>query len=320
MSGEVLLKAENICKEFHVPGGVVSALDDINLEIYRGESLALVGESGCGKSTLGRTLLHLIEPTSGSVCFDGIELESCSKGELRKMRKRMQIIFQDPFSSLDPRMKVGEIIGEPMKIHHLCKDKKEMQEKVKSLMLRTGIRPEYYNRYPHQFSGGQRQRIGIARALSVNPELIVCDEPVSALDVSIQAQILNLMRDLQEERKLTYLFISHDLSVVRYIADRVSVMFLGRMCEIGPAESVYTKPLHPYTKCLLDAVPLPDPSQRKADDEILSGEIPSPINPPSGCRFHTRCPYATEECEKNQPEWKEMGDGRFLACHHPLQP
>ncbi len=318
MSEEVLLKAEHISKSFHVQGGTVSALDDINLEIYKGETLALVGESGCGKSTLGRTILHLIEPSSGTVTFDGINLESCGTGELRKMRKRMQIIFQDPFSSLDPRMKVGEIIGEPMKIHGLCKNKRELQEKVQSLMARTGIRPEYYNRYPHQFSGGQRQRIGIARALSVDPDMIVCDEPVSALDVSIQAQILNLLQDLQEERKLTYLFISHDLSVVRYIADRVSVMFLGRMCEIGPAEEVYTHPLHPYTKCLLDAVPLPDPSMRKEDSEILSGEIPSPINPPEGCRFHTRCPYATEECARKQPEWKNVGKGRFLACHHPL--
>ena len=319
MSEEILLKAEHICKNFHVQGGTVSALDDVNLEIYKGETLALVGESGCGKSTLGRTILHLIEPSSGSVSFDGVDLETCGKTELRKMRKRMQIIFQDPFSSLDPRMRVGEIIGEPMKIHNLCKNKREMQEKVQKLMARTGIRPEYYNRYPHQFSGGQRQRIGIARALSVDPDIIVCDEPVSALDVSIQAQILNLLQDLQEERKLTYLFISHDLSVVRYIADRVSVMFLGRMCEIGPAEDVYTHPLHPYTKCLLDAVPLPDPSVRKEDEEILSGEIPSPLNPPEGCRFHTRCPYATEECRKKQPEWKDMGNGRFLACHHPLQ-
>lgn len=319
MSEEILLKAEHICKNFHVQGGTVSALDDVNLEIYKGETLALVGESGCGKSTLGRTILHLIEPSSGSVSFDGVDLETCGKTELRKMRKRMQIIFQDPFSSLDPRMKVGEIIGEPMKIHNLCKNKREMQEKVQKLMARTGIRPEYYNRYPHQFSGGQRQRIGIARALSVDPDIIVCDEPVSALDVSIQAQILNLLQDLQEERKLTYLFISHDLSVVRYIADRVSVMFLGRMCEIGPAEDVYTHPLHPYTKCLLDAVPLPDPSVRKEDEEILSGEIPSPLNPPEGCRFHTRCPYATEECRKKQPEWKDMGNGRFLACRHPLQ-
>lgn len=317
---EVFLKAEHLKKNFQVSGGVVSAVDDISFEIYRGETLALVGESGCGKSTLGRVMMRLIEPTSGRTVFQGTDLNSCSKKELREMYQHMQIIFQDPFSCLDPRMKVGEIIGEPLQIHHMCKNKKERQQLVQKLMEDVGVRPEYYNRYPHQFSGGQRQRIGIARALAVNPDLIICDEPVSALDVSIQAQILNLLRDLQEQRKLTYLFISHDLSVVRYISDRVCVMFMGRSCEIGPAESVYSSPLHPYTKCLLESVPMPDPEQKKEDREILNGEVPSPINPPTGCRFHTRCPYATEECSKSQPEYKDMGGGRFCACHHPLKP
>ena len=235
---KVLLKAEGLVKNFHVPGGVVSSVAGVDLEIYRGETLALVGESGCGKSTLGRLLLHLIEPTAGKVIFDGADLGAMSARELRAIRQRMQIIFQDPFSSLNPRMKVGKIIEEPMKIHGLYPDKKEREAKVRELMEHIGIRPEYYNRYPHQFSGGQRQRVGIARALALHPELVVCDEPVSALDVSIQAQILNLLRDLQQDFHLTYLFISHDLSVVRYIADRVCVMFLGRICEIGEAEQI----------------------------------------------------------------------------------
>lgn len=320
MSGqEILLQAEHLKKSFQVNGGIVSAVDDVNLEIYRGETLALVGESGCGKSTLGRVLIRLIEPTSGKTTFKGIDLSQCSKKQLRDLYKSVQIIFQDPFSCLDPRMKVGEIIGEPMQIHHMYKNKRELQMQVQKLMKDVGVRPEYFNRYPHQFSGGQRQRIGIARALSVNPELVICDEPVSALDVSIQAQILNLLKDLQKERNLTYLFISHDLSVVRYISDRVCVMFLGRLCEIGPSEEVYQHPLHPYTQCLLDSVPIPDPEQRREDKEPLTGEIPSPINPPSGCRFHTRCPYATEECINICPEYQEMGGGRFCACHHPLK-
>ena len=315
---KVLLKAEGLVKNFHVPGGVVSSVAGVDLEIYRGETLALVGESGCGKSTLGRLLLHLIEPTAGKVIFDGADLGAMSARELRAIRQRMQIIFQDPFSSLNPRMKVGKIIEEPMKIHGLYPDKKEREAKVRELMEHIGIRPEYYNRYPHQFSGGQRQRVGIARALALHPELVVCDEPVSALDVSIQAQILNLLRDLQQDFHLTYLFISHDLSVVRYIADRVCVMFLGRICEIGEAEQIYSHPRHPYTKFLMESVPLPDPDLRKEDRDLLPGEVPSPIAPPSGCRFHTRCPYAQPICaQEPPPAFRDLGGGHCCACHFP---
>lgn len=317
---KVLLKAEGLVKNFHVPGGVVSSVAGVDLEIYRGETLALVGESGCGKSTLGRLLLHLIEPTAGKVIFDGADLGAMSARELRAIRQRMQIIFQDPFSSLNPRMKVGKIIEEPMKIHGLYPDKKEREAKVRELMEHIGIRPEYYNRYPHQFSGGQRQRVGIARALALHPELVVCDEPVSALDVSIQAQILNLLRDLQQDFHLTYLFISHDLSVVRYIADRVCVMFLGRICEIGEAEQIYSHPRHPYTKFLMESVPLPDPDLRKEDRDLLPGEVPSPIAPPSGCRFHTRCPYAQPICAQEPPTaFRDLGGGHCCACHFPLE-
>ena len=317
---KVLLKAEGLVKNFHVPGGVVSSVAGVDLEIYRGETLALVGESGCGKSTLGRLLLHLIEPTAGKVIFDGADLGAMSARELRAIRQRMQIIFQDPFSSLNPRMKVGKIIEEPMKIHGLYPDKKEREAKVRELMEHIGIRPEYYNRYPHQFSGGQRQRVGIARALALHPELVVCDEPVSALDVSIQAQILNLLRDLQQDFHLTYLFISHDLSVVRYIADRVCVMFLGRICEIGEAEQIYSHPRHPYTKFLMESVPLPDPDLRKEDRDLLPGEVPSPIAPPSGCRFHTRCPYAQPICaQEPPPAFRDLGGGHCCACHFPLE-
>ena len=317
---KVLLKAEGLVKNFHVPGGVVSSVAGVDLEIYRGETLALVGESGCGKSTLGRLLLHLIEPTAGKVIFDGADLGAMSAKELHAIRQRMQIIFQDPFSSLNPRMKVGKIIEEPMKIHGLYPDKKEREAKVRELMEHIGIRPEYYNRYPHQFSGGQRQRVGIARALALHPELVVCDEPVSALDVSIQAQILNLLRDLQQDFHLTYLFISHDLSVVRYIADRVCVMFLGRICEIGEAEQIYSHPRHPYTKFLMESVPLPDPDLRKEDRDLLPGEVPSPIAPPSGCRFHTRCPYAQPICaQEPPPAFRDLGGGHCCACHFPLE-
>ena len=317
---KVLLQAEGLVKNFRVSGGVVSSVAGVDLQIYRGETLALVGESGCGKSTLGRLLLHLIEPTAGKVVFDGADLSAMNAKELRAIRQRMQIIFQDPFSSLDPRMTVGKIIEEPMKIHGLYRDKREREAKVQELMAHIGIRPEYYDRYPHQFSGGQRQRVGIARALALNPELVVCDEPVSALDVSIQAQILNLLRDLQQEFHLTYLFISHDLSVVRYIADRVCVMFLGRICEIGEAEQIYSHPRHPYTKFLMESVPLPDPDKRKEDRDLLPGEVPSPIAPPSGCRFHTRCPYAQPICAQEPPPvFRDLGGGHCCACHFPLE-
>ena len=319
MEHEVMLQAQGLVKDFRVPGGVVSSVAGVDLEIYRGETLALVGESGCGKSTLGRLLMRLIEPTAGKVIFDGVDLNSVSPARMRALRQRMQIIFQDPFSSLDPRMTVGQIIEEPLKIHRLCPDKKEREARVRALMKRIGIRPEYYDRYPHQFSGGQRQRVGIARALALKPELVVCDEPVSALDVSIQAQILNLLQDLQQEFHLTYLFISHDLSVVRYISDRVCVMFLGRICEIGDAEEVYSHPRHPYTKFLMDSVPLPDPDKRKEDKDLLTGEVPSPIAPPSGCRFHTRCPYAQDICAQElPPAFRDLGGGHGCACHFPL--
>ena len=319
MEHEVMLQAQGLVKDFRVPGGVVSSVAGVDLEIYRGETLALVGESGCGKSTLGRLLMRLIEPTAGKVIFDGVDLNSVSPARMRALRQRMQIIFQDPFSSLDPRMTVGQIIEEPLKIHRLCPDKKEREARVRALMKRISIRPEYYDRYPHQFSGGQRQRVGIARALALKPELVVCDEPVSALDVSIQAQILNLLQDLQQEFHLTYLFISHDLSVVRYISDRVCVMFLGRICEIGDAEEVYSHPRHPYTKFLMDSVPLPDPDKRKEDKDLLTGEVPSPIAPPSGCRFHTRCPYAQDICaQEPPPAFRDLGSGHGCACHFPL--
>ena len=320
MEKKVLLEAHNLVKEFPAKRGKVHAVSDVTLCIYQGETLALVGESGCGKSTLGRLLLRLIEPTSGKISFDGQDLLALKPEKMREIRRRMQIIFQDPYASLNPRMSIGRIIEEPLLTHKIGGNKEERQKKVHSLMDKVGIRPEFYHRYPHQFSGGQRQRVGIARALALNPELIVCDEPVSALDVSIQAQILNLLHDLQQELGLTYLFISHDLGVVRYISDRVCVMFLGRLCEVGETEDLYQNPIHPYTKFLLESVPQPDPALRREEKEILKGDIPSPIDPPSGCRFHTRCPYAREICGKKVPELRDFGKGRCAACHFPLIP
>ena len=315
---QILLEAENLVKEFPARRGKVHAVSDVSLCIYRGETLALVGESGCGKSTLGRMLLRLIEPTSGRLRYDGQNLLALKPKKMREMRRRMQIIFQDPYASLNPRMSIGRIIEEPLLTHKIGENRQERQSIVHSLMDKVGIRPEFYSRYPHQFSGGQRQRVGIARALALNPELIVCDEPVSALDVSIQAQILNLLRDLQKELGLTYLFISHDLGVVRYISDRVCVMFLGRLCEIGGTKELYQSPIHPYTRFLMESVPKPDPTLRREEREILTGDIPSPIDPPSGCRFHTRCPYAKEICSKEAPPMREFGNGRYAACHFPL--
>jgi oligopeptide transport system ATP-binding protein len=317
-----MIEASNLVKEFEIPGGslfskaspVVHAISDVSIQIMKGETFALVGESGCGKSTLGRLLLRLIEPTSGYVELEGVNINNLKDNELREIRKKMQIIFQDPYASINPRMDVYNIIAEPLVTHKVCSSKEETKEMVMQLMNRVGIRPEFINRYPHQFSGGQRQRIGIARALALNPELIVCDEPVSALDVSIQSQILNLLHDLQEELSLTYLFISHDLSVVRYISDRVCVMFLGKVCEIGKTEEIFSNPLHPYTKFLIEAVPKPDPTLRKENKQLLQGEIPSPVNPPIGCRFHTRCPYAKEVCGQLEPSMKNI-DGRLAACH-----
>lgn len=319
---KVLLEARHLVKEFPIGGTkkkplVVHAVSDVNLEIYEGETLALVGESGCGKSTLGRVLIRLLEPTSGEVDFEGVNIAGLSTAEFAAYRKQMQIIFQDPYASLNPRMSVKQIIEEPL-VTYGMKDRKELEKRVRELMKEVGIPEEFYNRYPHQFSGGQRQRIGIARAIALNPRLIICDEPVSALDVSIQSQVLNLLKDLQEQYRLTYLFISHDLSVVKFIADRVCVMFLGSICEIGDTDELYDHPLHPYTKFLLNAIPKADPKLRSEEKELLTGEIPSPVNPPSGCRFHTRCPYAQDICSQKAPECKMIGD-RKVFCHFPLE-
>lgn len=321
MPKKKLLEVHGLTKEFKVSSGmwkkskgVVHAVTDVSLDIYEGETLALVGESGCGKSTLGRLILNLIEPTAGTVIFDGRDIQKLPPEELRQMRKEMQIIFQDPYASLNPRWTIRDIVAEPLVTHGVYRTKEETTARVEELLEKCGIRPEFINRFPHQFSGGQRQRVGIARALALNPRLIVCDEPVSALDVSIQAQVLNLLSDLQKEMNLTYLFISHDLSVVRYLSDRICVMFLGKICEIGKTKEVYESPQHPYTKFLLDAVPKPDPELRKADKNMLTGEIPSPVNPPSGCRFHTRCPYATHLCAQEEPQLR-LVNGRKVACH-----
>lgn len=313
---KVLLKAEHLKKYFKSPHGTVKAVDDVSLEIYEGETLALVGESGCGKSTLGRVILNLITPTSGTVTFDGTDITALHGKTLRNMRAQMQLVFQDPFSSLDPRFTVGQIIAEPLQ--NMGLSRQEQQKRVLELMDRVSLQPEHYSRYPHQFSGGQRQRIGIARALAPNPRLIVCDEPVSALDVSIQAQILNLLKKLQNQSNLTYLFISHDLAVVRYISDRVCVMFLGQICELCSTAEAYEKPLHPYTRMLIDSAPEPDPDFHREDRMLLQGELPSPVNPPAGCRFCTRCPFATDVCRTVHPELKEYTPGHFCACHHPL--
>ena len=293
------------------------AVDNVSFDLYPGETLGIVGESGCGKTTLGRTILKLHPSNGGQIIYDGNDITSYSKTQMRSLRTEMQIIFQDPYASLNPRMNVEKIISEPLITHKIYPTKEATRARVIELMQEVGIPVEFIHRYPHQFSGGQRQRIGIARALALQPKLIVCDEPVSALDVSIQSQVLNLLDDLQEQYKLTYLFISHDLSVVRHISDRVCVMFLGCMCEIGNTDEIYEKPMHPYTKFLLDSVPQPDPTMRDDDKELLTGEIPSPVNPPSGCRFRTRCPYATEKCAQEVPELQDIG-GRKVACHYPL--
>ena len=322
MSGKtVLLETRDLTKEYPLNSNlgiksrqVVHAVSGVSFEIYEGETLSLVGESGCGKSTLGRMLMRLIEPTEGQILFEGQDITGYSERQMRQVYQKIQMIFQDPYASLDPRMKVGQLIGEPLVTHRVCKSREETCGRVRELMHMVGIRPELIDRYPHQFSGGQRQRIGIARALALNPRLIVCDEPVSALDVSIQSQVLNLLRDLQQEFKLTYLFISHDLGVVHYISDRICVMFLGKVCEIGDTQEIYRRPLHPYTKFLLQAVPGMDPNKRQKREQILAGEIPSAVAPPSGCRFRTRCPYAKEVCGEREPEMKDVGE-RKVACH-----
>lgn len=319
---KVLLETKDLTKEFKTKSGAwgknkatVHAVTDVNLHVYEGETLGVVGESGCGKSTLGRLMLRLLDATRGEVFFDGTELNTLKEEELRHMRKQMQMVFQDPFASLNPRLKIKEIIAEPMVTHNMYTGKGEMEDRIADLLKKTGIRPEFMNRYPHQFSGGQRQRVSIARALALNPRLVICDEPVSALDVSIQSQILNLLGDLQAEMNLTYVFISHDLSVVRYLSDRVCVMFLGKVCELGITRDIYARPLHPYTQFLLEAVPIPDPEKKKEAKNMLSGEIPSPVNPPSGCYFRTRCPYATERCAQETPVLREVEPDRFVACH-----
>ena len=315
MVNPALVEISDLIKHFPASGKqMVRAVDGVSFTINRGETLGLVGESGCGKTTIGRTILRLIEPTGGRICFDGRNLLELNRTEMRELRRRMQIIFQDPYSSLNPRMRIGDIIGEPLAIHKTG-DRRERRDRVAELLTVVGLDPDYAGRYPHEFSGGQRQRIGIARALALNPDFIVADEPVSALDVSVQAQVVNLLQDLQEKLGLTYLFISHGLAVVKHISSRVGVMYLGKLVELAPAENIYAKPVHPYTQALLAAIPVPDPSAKKNDFQRLSGDVPTPINPPSGCRFHPRCPHAMERCRFEEPEFTEKSPGHFTACH-----
>jgi oligopeptide transport system ATP-binding protein len=295
--------------------GAIKAVDGLNFTMFKGETLGLVGESGCGKSTTGRAILQLYRPTNGEVFFEGTDLTKTKGEELRKMRRRMQMIFQDPYASLNPRMTVGSIIGEPLEVHNIGSSKKDRQERVQELLKTVGLNPYFVNRYPHEFSGGQRQRIGVARALAVNPAFIVCDEPISALDVSIQAQIINLLEDLQDELGLTYLFIAHDLSVVRHISDRIAVMYLGKIVELADRDELYENPMHPYTQALLSAVPIPDPkieTQRKR--VILEGDVPSPANPPKGCNFSTRCPRVMDICREQEPPFNEYKPAHYAAC------
>ena len=319
-----LLRVNQLVKHFPVHNGMfarateqVRAVDGVSFEIAAGETLGLVGESGCGKSTTGRCILRLIEPTGGEVWFEGMELRALDKRAMRARSRDLQIIFQDPYASLNPRMTVGAIIGEALTIHGLASSPKEYQERVAGLLETVGLHPDHMRRYPHEFSGGQRQRIGIARALAVSPKLIVCDEPVSALDVSIQAQVINLLEDLQEKFGLTYLFIAHDLSVVEHISDRIAVMYLGRIVEVAPARELYTNPRHPYSEALLSAVPIPDPTvQRKRI--VLDGDVPNPMHPPPGCHFHPRCPRVQERCKQESPVLQQLAPGRLAACHFPI--
>jgi len=314
---EILIEIKNLKKYFPVRSGFgkkayIKAVDDVSFFIKKGETLGLVGESGCGKSTTGRTIIRLYEPTSGQIIFKG---EDITKKDMLPYRKYMQMIFQDPYASLNPRMTVGDIIGEPIEIHNIAKGN-EKKERVQELLRLVGLNSEHANRYPHEFSGGQRQRIGIARALAVEPEFIICDEPISALDVSIQAQIVNMLEDLQQELGLTYLFIAHDLSMVKHISSRVGVMYLGKLVELASSNELYEKPLHPYTQALLSAIPIPDPKiSRERTRIILEGDVPSPLNPPSGCRFRTRCKYAFDRCKEEEPEFKNVGSGHYVACH-----
>jgi len=320
-----LVETVHLKKYFPIRSGLlqrevarVHAVDDVTLQVYEGETVGLVGESGCGKSTLGRTIVRLLEPTDGDVCFEGRSIAKLGARALRPLRREMQMVFQDPYASLNPRKRVGSIIGDPMKIHGTA-SRTERRQRVQELLETVGLSPEHYNRFPHEFSGGQRQRIGVARALALRPKLVVADEPVSALDVSIQAQMINLLEELQDDFKLTYLFIAHDLGVVRHVSDRIAVMYLGKLVELSPAEELYTRPIMPYTEALLSAVPIPDPDLSEQRQRIvLEGDVPSPISPPPGCRFHPRCRYATDICSRVEPPLTDYGNGHLAACHHPL--
>jgi len=325
MSDEPLVHIENLKKHFPIRRGIifqrqvgaVQAVDGVSFDIHRGETMGLVGESGCGKSTTGRTMLRLYPPTGGSVLFGGKDIFKSNGRDLLAIRRQAQMIFQDPYASLNPRWTVNAIVGEPLWVHGLAKGRAQT-ERVQELLKLVGLNPMYVNRYPHEFSGGQRQRIGVARALASDPEFIICDEPISALDVSIQAQVVNLLEDLQNKLGLTYLFIAHDLSMVRHICDRVAVMYLGKIVELAPKDELYSNPLHPYTQALLSAVPVPDPkAERQRQRIILTGDVPSPVNPPSGCRFHTRCPIAQSVCSEQEPEWRDptVSGGHWVACH-----
>ena len=320
IENKTLVEVKNLKEYFNITTGMftskpLKAVDDVSFAIRKGETLGLVGESGCGKTTVGRTLLHLYKPTAGEIWFDGKKIET--KKDILEYRQKSAMVFQDPYSSLNPRMTVSDIIAEPLDVHKMYQNKKERQERILELMAKVGLNSEHANRYAHEFSGGQRQRIGIARALSMNPDFVVCDEPVSALDVSIQAQVINMFDELQEQMGLTYLFIAHDLLVVRHISDRIAVMYLGKMVELADANEFYDHPLHPYTQSLISAVPLPDPKKARENKRIvLSGDIPSPLNAPSGCPFRTRCPYATDACAESMPEFREVASGHFVACHH----
>ena len=322
---ENLIQIEHL-KQYFPAGGYgkkkkyIRAVDDVSFTISRGETLGLVGESGCGKTTTGRTLLRLYEPTGGRFEYDGeviFDVEKKTYADMLPYRKKMQIVFQDPYASLDPRMTVGDIVGEAIEVHKMAANKQERYEIIIEMLRRVGLNSEHANRYPHEFSGGQRQRVGIARALAVRPEFIVCDEPISALDVSIQAQVINMFEDLQEQMGLTYLFIAHDLSAVKHISNRIGVMYLGKMVELADSYELITRPLHPYTRSLISAIPIADPrAARESRRIVLEGDVPSPLNPPSGCRFRTRCPYATEQCAQEVPQWREVEKGHFAACHH----
>jgi oligopeptide/dipeptide ABC transporter ATP-binding protein len=324
---EGLLRLDHIKEYFPIKSGIVfdrevarvHAVDDVSFTLKKGETLGLVGESGCGKSTLARCVLRLLDPTDGQITFQGKDITHLGPRQLRPLRRDMQMIFQDPYASLNPRKRVGQIVGDPMKLHKQAQGGASVKKRVQELLSTVGLNPEHYNRFPHEFSGGQRQRIGIARALALQPKLIVADEPVSALDVSIQAQIVNLLDDLQDEFELTYIFVAHDLGVVRHVSDRVAVMYLGKIVEVSPADELYAKPLHPYTVALLSAIPIPDPRANAARERIvLQGDVPSPIDPPSGCRFRTRCPRATDICAKVEPPLADFGNGHLAACHHPV--